>query len=394
MSNLEWSTEKRVVNELLPLKINPRKITEARRMKMIESIQKFNLVDIPVIDFDGTIISGHQRLRALQAIGRGDEMIDIRFPNRKLTVKECKEYNLLANSHFGEFDFDLLDDFDDIDFDLIPIDLQKIEFEESDMFDKQMNNFFKRKEASELKAEDDGFEDEQQENKPETDIVYGDVFLIGEHRLMCGSAAKREDVVTLMNNHLADMIFTDPPYDLEDCYSANIFESAGENCHIFIMTSEKILMQVINNGFNYFRKLFAVDFRLARLVSNNQPMTRVDFIAEFNKGKNKFVNTGDGFTTLIESAKIHNVNEKINFGHNQAKRIELPAKFIEHYSVQHDIVVDLFGGSGSTMAACEQLARRCYMMELDPQNCQIIINRMEKIYLKKLKKVSNILDSN
>jgi hypothetical protein len=86
-------------------------------MKMIESLQKFNLVDLPVIDSDNTVISGHQRLRALQAIGRGEEVIDVRMPNRKLTDKEVKEYNLLANTHFGEFDFEALElDFMDVDF--------------------------------------------------------------------------------------------------------------------------------------------------------------------------------------------------------------------------------------------------------------------------------------
>lgn len=107
---LEWHTEQRRVNDLLPLEINPRKISEARRMKMIESLQRFNLVDIPVVDFDGTIISGHQRMRALQAIGRGEEVIDVRMPNRQLTEKERKEYNVLANTHFGEFDLELFDE--------------------------------------------------------------------------------------------------------------------------------------------------------------------------------------------------------------------------------------------------------------------------------------------
>jgi DNA modification methylase len=109
-------------------------------------------------------------------------------------------------------------------------------------------------------------------------------------------------------------------------------------------------------------------------------MTRVDLIAEFCKGKTKFNNLYDGFSTLIECAKIHNENDSINFGHKQAKRIELPAIFINHYSLENEIVCDFFGGSGSTMAACEQLNRTCYMIEFSPENCQRIINRMEKIY--------------
>lgn len=130
---LQWRTEQRRVNDLLPWEKNPRKITEAKKQKMIESLQKFNLVDLPVCDIDNTLISGHQRLKAMQFLGRGDEIVDVRFPNRKLTEKEIKEYSLLANSHFGEFDFDILKtDFDDIKFDEIGVDitLSAFDFEE------------------------------------------------------------------------------------------------------------------------------------------------------------------------------------------------------------------------------------------------------------------------
>ncbi len=213
-----------------------------------------------------------------------------------------------------------------------------------------------------------------------TDIVLGDLFEIGNHRLLCGDSTDCEQVARLMNGEKADMVFTDPPYDLEDSYSQHIFDSAKEDCHIFIMNSDKLLIENVNNGIKWFRKFFAVDFRLARLVSNNQPMTRVDLIAEFLKGKTKFNNLFDGFSTLIECAKIHNDNDSINFGHKQAKRIELPATFINHYSLENELICDFFCGSGSTMAACEQLNRICYSIEFSPENCQRIINRMEKIY--------------
>jgi site-specific DNA-methyltransferase (adenine-specific) len=206
------------------------------------------------------------------------------------------------------------------------------------------------------------------------------MFQVGGHRLLCGDSTDSDQVARLMGGELADMIFTDPPYDLEDNYSGNIFEIVKESCHIFIMNSDKLLIQNVNNGFKWFRKFFAVDFRLARLVDNNQPMTRADFIAEFCKGKTRFKNLYDGFSTLIQCAKISNNNDSINFGHKQAKRVELPATFISHYSEKNEIIVDLFGGSGSTMAAAEQLERKCYMMEFEPKNCQIIINRMKKMY--------------
>lgn len=113
---LEWTTEKRKVNEVLPLEFNPRKITEAKRKKLIQSLEKFNLAEIPAINKDNTVISGNQRLKALQLMGRGDELIDVRVPNRKLTQKELKEYAVIANTHAGEWDMDVLDElFSDID---------------------------------------------------------------------------------------------------------------------------------------------------------------------------------------------------------------------------------------------------------------------------------------
>jgi hypothetical protein len=133
MIQLEWSTVQRRVNDLLPWEKNPRKITEAKKQKMIESLQKFNLVDLPVCDIDNTLISGHQRLKAMQFLGRGEEIVDVRYPNRKLTDKEIKEYSLLANSHFGEFDFEMLNtDFADINFGKIGLDisLPAFDFEE------------------------------------------------------------------------------------------------------------------------------------------------------------------------------------------------------------------------------------------------------------------------
>lgn len=115
MKKLEWTTEQRKVNDLLPLDINPRKISEAKKQQLIKSIEKFNLAEIPAINKDNTIISGHQRIKALQLIDRGEEMIDVRVPNRQLTRKEVKEYNLISNTHAGEWDFEILEvEFEDV----------------------------------------------------------------------------------------------------------------------------------------------------------------------------------------------------------------------------------------------------------------------------------------
>ena len=92
MKKLKWHNEKRKVNDLLPYSKNPRKINDKQISDLKRSLKKFNLVEIPAIDVDNKIIAGHQRIKVLQLLGRGDEVIDVRVPNRKLTSKEYEQY--------------------------------------------------------------------------------------------------------------------------------------------------------------------------------------------------------------------------------------------------------------------------------------------------------------
>lgn len=109
---LAWHTEQRVIDHLIPFEGNPRELTKQQAVHLRQSLEKFNLVDIPAIDLDGTIISGHQRLAMLKLMGRGGETIDVRVPSRKLTDDERKEYLLRANQNQGSWDKDLLAHFD------------------------------------------------------------------------------------------------------------------------------------------------------------------------------------------------------------------------------------------------------------------------------------------
>lgn len=105
---LVWKTEQRKISDLIPWEFNPRKITEEQVKQLTKSLEKFGLVEIPVIDLDGTIIAGHQRLKVLQMLGKGGDTIDVRTPNRKLTTQEFKEYNVRSNRNLGIFDDELL----------------------------------------------------------------------------------------------------------------------------------------------------------------------------------------------------------------------------------------------------------------------------------------------
>lgn len=128
MKQLKWTTVQRRIGDLVPQADNYKKLSEDRKQKLIESLQKFGIVDIPVIDFDNTVISGHQRLVSLIAMGKEDDIIDVRYPNRKLTKAELKEYTIIANKQYGEIDFDMLQEYVadvDLDIDMLEIDFSK-----------------------------------------------------------------------------------------------------------------------------------------------------------------------------------------------------------------------------------------------------------------------------
>jgi len=114
MNKLIWHTEQRKINDLIPFGKNPRKLTDTQSKQLQKSLEKFNLVEIPAIDIDNRIIAGHQRLKILQQLDRGEEIIDVRVPNRKLTEKEFQEYLLRSNKNTGEWDFDVLKEFDEV----------------------------------------------------------------------------------------------------------------------------------------------------------------------------------------------------------------------------------------------------------------------------------------
>lgn len=202
MEKLKWETKKVKVKDLIQLSINPRKISENKKQKLIESLEKFNLVEIPAVNKDMEIIGGNQRVMALVLLGRGEEEIDVRVPNRKLSKKEVKEYAIMSNTHAGEFDFEILDlEFADIDIAELGFDL--VGWDE-----------WKTKHDNDLASEavEDDFD--VPVGGSETDIVEGDIFDIGRHRLLCGNSTQTETWKRLMGEELADLVITDPPYNV------------------------------------------------------------------------------------------------------------------------------------------------------------------------------------
>ena len=196
---LEWHNEKRKVADLIPADYNPRMLTEKDRADLKKSIERFNDVEPVVVNTGSranTLIGGHQRVTIYADLGKTE--IDVRVPNRELTIAEETELNIRLNKNTGRWDEDKLTQFDkgllfDVGFD---------KFELSAIFDKK-------------EAKDDAFDVEATVNKiiqPKT--KQGEVYALGEHRLMCGDATKLSDIQRLLGTEEAQMVFTDPPYNV------------------------------------------------------------------------------------------------------------------------------------------------------------------------------------
>src|SRR3990167_8820875 len=108
---LEWHNERRRVNDLLPHPMNPRVLSDSQREALMKSLQRFGLAETPAVNTDNRILAGHQRIKVLQFLNRGEEIIDIRVPSRPLTKKEADAYLLSSNAIHGSWDFDLLKSF-------------------------------------------------------------------------------------------------------------------------------------------------------------------------------------------------------------------------------------------------------------------------------------------
>ena len=391
MEQLKWETKKVKVKDLIELDINPRKISDAKKQKLIESLEKFNLAEIPAVNTDMQIIGGNQRVSALMMVGRGEEEIDVRVPNRKLTKKEVKEYAIISNTHAGEFDFEILEEWFVED-----VNIEEIGFEIPGWDDWQTQL------DKELVGgvQDDDFD--VPVGGSETDIVEGDIFEIGQHRLLCGSSTQVDTWKRLMGQELADLVITDPPYNVDytgktkkalkikgdkvtdgdfyqflyDFYTAlGGYTKAGGAWYVWHADSE---------GANFRRAMADAGIAVKQCliwVKNTMVMGRQDYhwkhepcLYGWKEGAAHGWYNDRKQTTVLNFERPQR-----NAEHPTMKPIPLIAYQMGNSSKAGDIVADGFGGSGTTMVAAHQTDRRCRMMELDPRYCQVIVDRMRKL---------------
>lgn len=403
----------RKLGDITPYDKNPRKNDEAVKY-VAESIKQFGFKVPIVLDKDGIIVAGHTRYKAAAKL-KMDEVPTITADD--LTDEQIKAFRLADNkvSEKAEWDFDILGD--------ELAELAELNFDMTDFgFELDIP------EEEEVEAQEDGFEPELPEEpftKP------GQVWQLGEHRLMCGDSTKSSDVAILLGGVDIDLVVTDPPYNVAVKNSKGMTiendDMASEEFGEFLTACFKNLEESLKPGgafyiwyasrehINFEKSLNNAGLQVReQLVWNKNQfiLGRQDYhwkhelcLYGWKDGEKHYFIDDRTQSTVIEDkgidvkklskAEMQNllleifsdkrsttvINEdkpSVNDLHPTMKPIKLIARLIKNSSKPDEKVLDLFGGSGSTIMACEQLGRKCYTMEYDPKYADVIIQRWEE----------------
>ena len=371
-------------NEIKFDRRNYRKHNDRNKELINKSLKECGAGRSIVIDNDNEIIAGNGIYEQAQKLGLktkvietdGSELVVVKRTDLQTDDARRKQLAVMDNStsDSSEFDFELL----------------QADFDTEELEDWGLDVDFAIEEEEKEVVEDEVPEE------VETRCKLGDIWQLGEHRLMCGNALIQEDIDKLLNGEHCELTFTDPPYQL-DTQGGGILKTANsmkqiKNNGVDTFNPAELLLQSETNIYCHNKPLIKKYIELAE--ANNKPydlcfykklctvpnykghlMTDCEYIAiignqDPNKGLEKEL-----YSKCYIGKKDHD-NEL-----SYSKPVELCAKYIKLYA--KDKVLDLFGGSGSTLIACEQLNRKCYTMELDEHYCDVIITRWENLTGKK-----------
>jgi DNA modification methylase len=369
------------INEIKLNPNNPRLIKDDKFAKLVQSIKDFpemlNIRPIVVND-DMVILGGNMRFKACKEAGLKEVPI---IKASGLSEEKQREFLIKDNISGGEWDWGLLQEWDNAELEDWGLDIPK-EF------------------VTQLEAEEDEFD--VPEGGIETDIVLGDLFEIGEHRLLCGDSTQTDTFEKLMKGEMADMVVTDPPYNVayegktKDALTIENDSMGNDDFYKFLYDFYTALTTAVKKGgaiyvwhasseiINFGKAMVDAGWLLKQQliwVKNTMVMGRQDYqwkhepcLYGWLKGDSHKWYSDRKQTTVIEWDKPSRNGE-----HPTMKPIGLFAYQIENSSKKGDIVIDAFGGSGTTMVACEQLNRKARIIEFDPKYCQVIIDRMIKL---------------
>lgn len=382
--------EKITLDKINPAPYNPRKDLQsgdAEYEKIKRSITEFDLVEPLVVNKQtGNLVGGHQRLKVLKELGKTDvEVVIVDLP-----ISREKALNIALNKAQGEWDLPKLKDL------LLEIDTGEFDIGITGFDEKEIEDLM-----NQLYTPDENEKDDDVPDVPEEPITKkGDLYKLGEHRLLCGDATSVDDVERLMDGQKADMVFTDPPYGmfLDADFSDMVGIGKGNKYNNVIGDHADFSNEFINTvfaNFNYCKEIFlwGADYYAEVIPDRNDGSFIVWDKMRGGEGvKDNYDKMfGSNFELCWSKAKhkraIARVLWKGIFGlseedtkkrvHPTQKPILLCEWFLEKFSKRNNLIADIFGGSGSTLIACQKLNRKCFMMELDEHYCDVIVKRWE-----------------
>lgn len=372
-------------NEIIPYENNPRN-NDAAVDAVANSIENFGFKVPIIIDHDNVIVAGHTRHKAAQKLGL-EEVPCIRADD--LTDEQVKAFRVADNKTAELADWDL---------EKLNAELAKLEGIDMEQFGFDLSEF-----EPEHEIEDDDFDvDAALDAIAEPKSKLGDVYKLGNHRLMCGDSTKSEDVMRLMDGQGADLLLTDPPYNVayeggtEDRLTIENDNMSGEDFFAFLSAAFKNASDAMLPGASFY-----VWYASKEVVNFTTALEKAGFVVRQELIWNKSVMTlgrqdyqwkhepclygwKDGAAHYFIDDRTQTT--VMNFDkpsrselHPTMKPVELFAYQIKNSSKRSGRVLDLFGGSGTAIIACEQSDRAAYVMEFDPKYCDVIIERWEKL---------------
>lgn len=381
------------VQEITPYERNAKKHPEEQVEHIANSIREFGWQQPLVVDKDNVLVIGHGRLMAAKKLGlewvpvvRADDLTEQQIAALRLADNKTNE---------SDWDFDLLD----------------LELEGINEIDMEQFGFILPDESDPEEIVEDEVPDDV-----ETKCALGDLWQLGNHRIICGDSTDANVIDRLMDGVKADMCFQSPPYNIgknaqlndrdDDNKYINYNDDNPEYRELLTATTENAInnsryvginIQMLSGNKKDF-VLWLSDFReylcdiaiwykdnvapaMARRVMNSA----FEFIVFFSReNQSRAIGTNDfrGTVSNVYQSHIQSGNEYSKI-HSATFPVNFAGHFIDCFTNKGDTVLDLFGGSGSTLIACEQLNRKCYMCELDPKYCDVIIKRWENFTGKK-----------
>ena len=374
------------ISKLVPYVNNARTHSPEQVMKLRSSLREFGFINPIIIDRDYGIIAGHGRL--LAAKEEGITEVPCVFVDY-LTEAQKKAYILADNRMAMDAGWDE---------ELLRVEIEALQGEAFDVsltgFDeKELADLFK--DGSDSDAEDDDYDLSAALEKAAF-VERGDLWTVGRHRLMCGDATSAEDVATLMDGRKANLILTDPPYGVSFKSSSGLTiqndSMKDEEFYHFLLASFKNMADHLEKGgaayvfhadtegLNFRRAFIDAGFHLAGCciwVKDSLVLGRSDYQWQHEPVLYGFIQNGKHpwYSDRKQTTIWNFAKPKRNANHPTSKPLDLLGYPIGNSTQENAIVIDTFGGSGSTLMACEQMNRTCCTMELDEKYASVILRR-------------------